>query len=282
MATLKRVSDGPDYNINNGRALGESIPISIATAIPLAEHIIKEQPETKSLYLNSFTLFRNYHGSFEKDSRPNDMNILTGFVEEVNIIRGLLEQANVDFVIYAPSYGRLDKMFPSAKIREPGSRESLIYHGLELKSSIALHKEGILDVLTRVKIPGNMERSTMIMTHYPIDLMSDYSFRELILLESRTGKIKMQGDWNTKLTLKPEHRNLIPFNVMTLQLFGDKGKHFLSGGIKAKRLVIKIAEEKRWNKYTSKAKILSDVNSFDTKDTESIELINQLFKVIIV
>ena len=66
------------------RQLGEEIHISIGTAIPMEMLSAREEPirPVEYLYVNIKTLFRNFHGSFEKMVPKRD--ILVKLFNEAN------------------------------------------------------------------------------------------------------------------------------------------------------------------------------------------------------
>src|SRR5690606_15099886 len=64
------------------------------------------------------------------------------------------------------------------------------------------------------------QRKVLIITHFPVDLLNRYKFSRLVLLETHTGAMKPHTLWYTKL-YNGKELNMIPFDRMTVQLFGD-------------------------------------------------------------
>ena len=98
--------------------------------------------------------------------------------------------------------------------------------------------------------------------NFTIDLLSNYSFPSCKLLESHTGKIKPKTYWNSKLSGKDS--GLMPFNAMTLQIFGD-GENFAAYPRKLKLELIELAKKNKWSPITTNAKVESDLNKMTDK-----------------
>ena len=107
------------------------------------------------------------------------------------------------------------------------------------------------------KIYGNHAKS-LILTLYPIDLFSITTFRDLALLESHTGAIKLYPKWSGKISSKEEYVNL-PFNLLTLQVIGD-GKLFYSMGRVFTKALLELADKGNWTAITTKDKVKFDIS----------------------
>jgi len=95
----------------------------------------------------------------------------------------------------------------------------------------------------------NIPDKTCIITHYAQDLLRHHRFDEFHLIESHTGAVKRNVDFNSKLTLKPELKKIIPFNKFTQRVFGD-GTLYGPLDLEVRRNIIAIAEGTGWTKST--------------------------------
>ena len=91
------------------------------------------------------------------------------------------------------------------------------------------------------------------LTHVAYDLLSYNKFNTLHLLESHTGKCKDISLWWTKLSNSKDLMR-IPFNILTLQIFGDS-QIFLPFPIETRKQILQLAEDKKWTNVTTKERI---------------------------
>lgn len=259
----KPFGDDYDYRVIDNRAVGKDVPFSVAMAIPIEGHLIKENNEFEAVWLHAGTVFRAYHGSFSSESRPGKAQMMQGFIQELSDIKAFIEQLGYDTHVYYPLYSKPAKKFPDANPKLNTHPTQRIYADWESSSVVAASKEGIVDQICDYKIEGHNGKTAMI-THYPIDLLSQYNFGELILLESHTGSLKERSEWYSKLTLPKDIGPKIPFNILTLQVFGDKSKLFSSiKELKQKKTLLQLAEQKRWKAFTTNSKIKDDLKALD-------------------
>lgn len=264
------------------RVKGEKLPISIPTAMAV-ERACGFHPEIKDpkppilkhriLLMNVRTLIRNLHSSIEPDAlkRPDYGELVSGLVEDMRVTESAIISessggANTQF--YLPTYNSLKRTFPRAKLKLPATDKQRNYADFEKNMIMSLKKQmasGLpLEIETTDMGPTGRYPSTMLVTHYPVDLLMRSNFSELVLLESHTGKIKGGSQWSGKLTGSKD-MSRIPFNKFTLQLFGD-GTQFHSYPHKYKKEVLRLAEEKRWSHTTTRDKILLNIKTIE--DTE--------------
>lgn len=109
------------------------------------------------------------------------------------------------------------------------------------------------------------------MTHVPVDLLTGTRFSKLTLLESHTAKLKNKLDWNSKLTNGKDLPNM-PFNAMTLQVFGDGGLFFSPMPMAVKKEVMSIAEKYKWTPATSLDKVKYGLQGMNDHLTRQILL----------
>lgn len=253
------------------------LPISIGTsfAIESACGILQDRDEqgnpiptkpkpaplnnVKELWINIRTLFRNLYGAIPKEVKELTLpkHLVMALHEEIQIINATVAKitgGSVEVVYYLCTYEGLPKKFPKSQIKEPKTDKQISQWGLEqntVRVMLGSHPE-----IRRfnVDIEGN-HPNAFILSHCAVDLLSRHNFRSLQLLESHTGKIKPHTQWNTKLSNGKELSN-IPFNRLTLQVFGDGPVFFSPMPIKIRKALLEIADQYKWTSVTSKEKML--------------------------
>lgn len=252
------------------RTLGEGIAVSIGTAIPFEEKIFQGKTEINELWMNMYTLFRNFHGSFEDPLKLTDRIISDMFIEELKVINSLLLTAGITPVFYTTKTGKsLIKVFPDAKVKLPSTDKQKKFADLEDRVVGSLMKNNLGRGVKSfgVILDGNPRNKVHILTHHPMDLLSDYNFGLLTLLESHTGEFKLRPEWSAKLGI-PKDNKRIPFSPLTLQVFGDGSKQFFSMGHGIKKELIDLASASRWSAVTHKKKMQYDLASYRGENAE--------------
>lgn len=265
-----------------GREVG-ALPLSIATSFAI-ESLAGQHPdikvdtppilEARELWVNVRTLIRNLIGSVDKEYSKSlqpspigqaisiEMNVIDSTINKVS--KGLCST-----VFYFPAYRTMAKRYPRASLKLPSTAMQQMMQGLEfdvLKYLKAL--EGFIDIREYdVEITGKHPKS-LILTHYPVDLLSKSSFQGLKLIESHTGAIKGPLEWNSKLTNGKELL-MMPFSPFTLQVFGDSGNLFSPKSIKHKNAVKGLAEKYNWNAMTTRDRIMLGVKSLPSDEIKA-------------
>jgi len=255
------------------RELGEEIAVSIATAEALSKAVLVEKPEAPNLWFNVRTLYRNLYGALHEPDRVSVSGISELLMEEMGLITALLDGV-VKLQWYTTSDKNMVRHFPLAKVKVPRTKKQIAYADVKRRAVRATMSLGGVRKFEQ-KITGNHPKS-MIITHLPLDLLSEYSFSELLLLESHTGNVKKARQWNTKLT-KGRERDRIPFNVLTLQVFGDNSTQFYALPHKVKQAVLDMSVKYKWNPTTSMAKIKDNLKGVE--DLEVRALLNKLANI---
>lgn len=251
------------------RAKGQ-FPISIATSLGLegAFGILEEGPrfkvppirEYQEIWINLRTLFRNFEGALDKDTRGNisaneSAQIL---LDEMAFLVHHLSDMRVHF--YACSYKSLSRLYPNAQFKEVNTDKQKIYARMEndtleiLFRSPRLYGMSIKGFDVNLTPDGAKASKSLIMTHYPFDLLSYKNFNVLALLESHTGVIKQRGQWYTKLN-GGNSLERIPFDKMTVQLFGDSGKLIRPYPPAYRDEFLKVAEKYQLNSLSTESRI---------------------------
>lgn len=252
------------YEIVAARAT-EGLPLSVGTG--LAIDAIKDLTGYETLWINIRTLWRNLYESVETEHRVSLFNgnkptdkAVTAFAatlrEEIGFIRSHLAATLGGVRFYYLGYRDLPKKYPHAILKYPST---------ELQIRYAEFMDRTLDVLLEADTEQYIEQdkgseirgeatSSLIMTHYPTDLLSRFKFKKLRLLESHTGAVKSRSEWYTKLTDGKELK-IVPFNHFTIQIFGDGGTHFGRYPIKIRKALLELAVQYKWNPTTSEDRI---------------------------
>ena len=253
------------------REVGE-LPLSISTsmaiesALGMSEGSDPTKPPVATyneLWINIRTMYRNLAGSMPTDLRMqvSASDYATVLHNEMEVIRTAVSQSTkglVKVVFYLPSYKALTRKFPNAiwqgvntprQVHDLHSETTSLEHLLELVTD-----DDLLQVDTDIESPG---KSVLVLTSYPVDLLCRYNFASLVLLESHTGTIKPPVLWYTKLR---DGRSLqvIPFDKMTLQVFGDNSL-FRPVPIKIRRHLVELGIKSKWTPVTTKAYIIKTV-----------------------
>lgn len=266
------------------RAKGQ-FPLSISTSLALegALGILEEKPnpakppiqDFDEIFFNLRTLFRNINGCYKKDEEnrlsPGDYAHM--LIEEMTIIQSVLDQhtgGRVRAFFYACTYNNLTGLFKSARFKEARTPAQLHYANQENKTleliSKALREEG-RDFLHFDTIINGNKKKTLMVTHYPIDLLANQFFSEIGLLESHTGVVKPRSLWYTKL-LNGKDLTRIPFDIMTIQFFGDSGHLFSPYPIKYREALLEVANKYQWTPVTTKERIKLTVGLYKNADLE--------------
>lgn len=274
----------------DGRTKGQ-FPVSIATSLALEgmfgilEDNFNPNPpwlDYTDLVVNVRTLFRNLVGSIENESETNNTPIDYAYVltEEMSLIRNYVTERSsgkINVQFYVCDYHSLTGFYPFAFFKEVKSEKQKMYARMENNTIEYIFKELKLvnDYLTAYDTNVLLEvRKTLLMTHFPLDLLHIRKASEVALLESHTGVVKRKHKWNTKLN---NSKNLppIPFDRMTVQVFGDSGHLFSPYPLEIRKKLIKVAEENNWHTATTKERILQTVKL--VRDPVFVETIRKLY-----
>lgn len=242
------------------RELGEQVPISIGTALAIEDTIIVDDPIVSALVVNLKTMYRNFMGSYPTAERPRIQDVLDEWVHELGTLKALVEQTNILFYYYYADHTGLKERMPLANFPERKSDKQVDYDYGERVAIKAVVDNPYLDVKRAItRLPG-LEKRTGMISHQPIDLLSHLEYLELVLIESHTGVFKPRDLWGGKIgTIYSP----MPVNVLTLQVFGDKGKMFRMQSKAQREALESIAIANKWTAYTSFAKITADIDKDD-------------------
>lgn len=272
-----------------GRAVGQ-FPISIATslaiesAVGIHEDFPSDTPPILKrglLMVNVRTLIRNLWGSLEKDEKVklNEYTMAEAISNEIRTIESVIAEyadGRCECIFFECTYGDLMGKFHRGLVKVPNTPGQMAYAAIERAVVKLLRTEfaATCTVVEYVRSFPDMHERAMIITHYPIDLLQRYRFDNLVLLESHTGAIKPPTQWNTKLHNGKE-LSMIPFDRMTLQLFGD-GVIFQPMPIKIRQRVLEIATKHNWSAITTKDYVIKCV--VENRDPALEMLVKDLYR----
>lgn len=225
-----------------------NFPLSIGTSIAL-EHffgLVKEDNNKDNILpykkydcvcINLSTLVRNMIASI----KSAELKIVTNndFVitlkNEITIIKQLFEeQTNNRSIVsfYYNHYQGLNKHLKYASFKIRLTDNQSIIQFLEREVPKQINPQFIEPFEDTLLMITHGRRNNLLLTHNPLDLIFN-SLSNVALLESHTGKVKLPTQFNSKLKSAPEH---IPFNKITLQIYGDKANQILPMSSKIRNL----------------------------------------------
>lgn len=227
-----------NLKILSTRAKGE-FPLSIGTSIALESFfgLVKDDEKPKDvppykkydcLSINLSTLVRNMINSVKsnelKELTRNDFAIVLR--NEIDIIVQLFEQFAGNRTIvnfYYNHYHGVDKILKGGLFKTKMTDNQMLIQLLERDVPRLISFSGI-DAFEETNLMiTHGRRNNLLFTHNPLDLIFN-SLSSIALLESHTGKVKLPAQFNSKLKSAPD---IIPFNKITLQVYGDKAGNIL-------------------------------------------------------
>ncbi len=153
-----------------GRECGEEFAISIGTAIPI-ETMMKNPKGIASLFINVRTLYRNFMGALDDDTRDivDDITIAEEILNELGMIYdyvGRLSEGKIRIVPYWCTHRTLPKYLPFARVKTPRTKLQTTYSITEqnvLKEIALRDKE---DTIKRFdcELSGKQVRHSLLVT----------------------------------------------------------------------------------------------------------------------
>lgn len=251
------------------RRLGDHVPCSIGTARAIESlfGIGDDFPEPRhkhidQLWVSLRTLVRNAYEAYSTEERKFilDDTLVEDVMLDINVIESMVSSRSdgrIELVVYLCSYSSLSKKYPMAKIRQANT---------ELQKGRLLIENAALNEIMQsshnfdlrsfdIDFTGSTAPRSAMITHLPVDLLNQYHFKSLYLLESHSGGFKNRLEWHTRLFGIGGESSHIPFNKAMLQLFGDSNM-FSPMPIKLRRYIIDLATRRKWTPNTSKDYIM--------------------------
>lgn len=258
------------------RELG-TLPISIATAMAI-DGLYNRHPDLKAspklpalkaniMYVNGRTIFRNIHGAIGDKDKANKVTAkqyAETILQEVDELRSVLRQEvhPIELVMYLPSYKSIARYMGKGELRPLNTDNQKVYNRLENDSMQEIYNT-YKDVKEKPFLEVDMDinvkdyQNIFILTHLPVDLLNVKNAADVFLVESHTGRVKPKDQWYTKF--HAERNPTIPFNKATLLFFGDSGGLFKPQHVKARKRLIEISRDRKWNAFTTVARMLTGI-----------------------
>lgn len=254
------------------RAVGQ-FPLSIATSMAI-ESLIGKLPEapvenpairkTELLMVNVRTLIRNLYGSIDKDRRHtlDEFTVAEAISNEIRTIETIVSEESdgqCRCLFYTCTYADILRKFTRAIPKAANSviQQQAAHSEKTVLAYLLDEYKDTTPIEEYTRDFPDMNAACVILTHYPIDLLQRYKFTSLLLLESYTGAIKPPMMWNTKLSNGRE-LELVPFDRMTLQLFGDNVL-FVPMSVKIRQRVYKVAVSSGWTPASTKDLVIHSI-----------------------
>ena len=210
------------------------------------------------VYVNVRTLYRSIHGSLadgDENITPAEMAVfLEEEINNLNILFARVFKIIAEVVFYFPSYSSLREYLPHARLKDHQSTPIQKRRSKLESDTYAFYVENNTAPLHRFDCeitPVSGSPKILMLTHQPIDLLSAHNFRELHLLETNTGKVKSKSKFSTKLNKRKDESVFIPFNKMTMTVFGDGNKMVKPYAPTPKKELLAIARKYNWNSMTT-------------------------------
>lgn len=264
-----------DDETEDDKVVGQ-FPVSIATSLAIEglfgvlEDNPNPNPPWKSynyLLINFRTMFRNLIGAISAEHRDalNVLDFVDMVIEEMRVVKNIVEthsEGKITVAYYACGYSDLTGFYPYALFKEAKTAKQQHYAHMENETYNHAYRtlggvgNGILSTYD-TNIPS-LAKNTLVLTHYPVDLLNIEGAISLALLESHTGIVKVRSEWGSKLN---NHKDCprVPFDRMTVQVFGDSGGLFKPYPIDFRKRLIVLSETYKWNGTTTKDRIIQCV-----------------------
>src|SRR5690606_11732596 len=193
----------------NQRNFG-NLPISISTSLAIESLIDENKSETKKydeLWINLRTLVRNIFTSLDAETQTmvSDYEMAYVAIDEIQEIESILKE---DFPMlrvkfYINFYDKLKKRFKEANIREAKTERQKFYRILldnAYKNISDYYGQEKKILAFNSDIEPQLASKAIFLTHTLVDLVSETHFKEVVLLESYTGKLKDKSQWYTNFS----------------------------------------------------------------------------------
>ena len=219
----------------------------------------------KSFWFNGLTLIRNIYSACPKEvaNDVSPLDLTETFLQEIDQIRSLLKNEGNELTkpfIYFNSYESFfnkDNSFFKLREDKTNIQKKTRYVYEKTKEMVLRQDPEILKF--NLKLKNETGDKTLILTHVPIDLLSQNCFKTLELVESHTGKIKTKFEWYSKYhSCGDEDLRRLPFCRQLLSCFGDNSV-IVPLPIKARKEILEIAKKAKWNPSTTQSKVSLDL-----------------------
>lgn len=213
-------------------------------------------------YYNIYTLARNLLGSYKskntREALMSNSDLMDELIDEINVIASLYDDYKCEPVLFIPIY---DKIYKGLNI----NKDVVITDTtLQLINYIIFHlKKKKYDITTEIVSNTYKLKATshkvLITTHLSVDLLNGRILKNLLLLESHTGKLKTKKEWYNKYhKIGKLNLDVFPFTEELYYILGD---NYIVRTMKLaiRRELHKLATDSKWNQYTDWVKVKSDL-----------------------
>lgn len=244
---------------------------NIASAIVL-EKLAEQNIKNVKFYVNVFTLFRNFVNCLDGNNADKTKNfksamginkVISNFIEDTKIFSEAALSLNLDIVLYVPDYTKVYKTLKYVRELEDfnGIKYYINLHQVDAGKQVLKSFKGIA-IKTTHKIPYS--KNMLILTHIGLDLLNYVKYKDVRLIESHTGEIKLKDKWYTKyFKIGNKNMSIMPFNSIMYYILGDSDI-VKPQNIKLRKHLYKIALEKKWYSDMSKNETLHSLRQRDS------------------
>lgn len=260
-------------NYNNIHLAEEAISdigCNIASGIVL-ETLATEKNKGVNIYINMFTLYRNFTSCLEGNSETKikffksaiDTNeIYKQFLLDSEVfLEGILE-LGFKPIVYIPNYKKVRKNWTN--VRDINEFKG-VKHFIMLTEAgvIKQFKDKFKDAVIETTHILPYSKDMFIITHIGLDLLNYPKNNDVKLLESHTGSIKYIDGWFSKYhKISNFNMSILPFNSLLYQLLGD---NFMikPQNIKLRKRIYDIAISMKWFQNMTSENVLSTIKRSD-------------------
>lgn len=266
---LDRVVSGFNLSIATGLAMETLFEPDTPVADPDRE--VPEKMILNKDYLfmiNCETLLRNLIGAVSKEvyDRCEAHHLAYILLEEIRVIESLCSEEGGGYltpVFYVTDYDKITGYIHRSVKKRTAKTDLQIFNKKKIDKALEylrILRPEISHYTNKSDFPKS--DSCMMLSHYPYDLLFYKNFREMLLLESHTGKIKSRIEWNTKYFPFPgADMSKFPFNRTLLMVFGDRIM-FHPHLMQMRKYIVDTAEKGKWTPLTTRDKILMDCRRY--------------------
>lgn len=226
------------------------------------------------LWINIRTLLRNIYGAISKDTRKTLQYAdyqETLFDEMRQIVDLAHRETNGKIWIkfYYPTHRSILTRYPHATLKSDNSANGIALREIERWVIDGSYNQPPYHV-EQINLDINCANPYMlILTHQPVDLLHIHGTLTVGLVESHTGVVKEAHRWYTKLKgCAKEPR--IPFNAVTMQLFGDSGDEFQAAPLRYRTELITLADKQKWTQNTSVPMMMRSIQQHGSKELKDL------------
>lgn len=221
------------------------------------------------LFVNLVTLYRNIVGALDKGDAvvAHPEELCEVLEHEVSVIAQLIREISYGkcwLQFYSCTYNSQYKKqnHNAIQLRQDKTELQKLATG-KLKSTMSVfYKKNDTKLYPQYDDTLDLRSTanTLVLTHFPYDLLSYKKAKRLDLLETHTGKLKPRQLWYTKYHKVPgQDLATLPFTEKLLKIFGD-GPMFVPLDIRYRKMILDISIQCRWTPLTTESKVRADLD----------------------